>query len=64
MKESKSAQKHLVPAKEHLESNEKIIDYTDGMYDSEILVQDTIRNGVLIATNKRVLFYGKKMMDI
>jgi len=48
-------------AKEHLENGEEILAVVLGAYETEILGQDSVRNGVLIATNKRVVFYGKKM---
>lgn len=62
IKNSKPALKNIEGAREHLENNEEIIDYLFGMYDSKILGEDTKRNGVLVATNKRVIFYGKKML--
>ncbi len=62
IKTGKVAIKNLDGAKEHLEPGEKIIDYIFGMHDSELLKKDTKTNGVLIATDKRVIFYGKRMI--
>ena len=62
VKNGKTAIKNLNGAKEHFEDDEELLDYIFGMYDSKLLKNDTKTNGVLIATNKRVIFYGKKMI--
>jgi hypothetical protein len=31
-----------------------------GAYESKIMGKDTVRNGVFVATEKRIVFYGKK----
>lgn len=56
----KSIAKQLDGVKEHLEHGEEILKYLFGIYDSKMLGEKTKRNGILIATNKRVVFYGKK----
>lgn len=48
-------------AKEHLEPGEDIIAAVLGAYESKIMGSDTNRNGVFLATNNRIVFYGKKM---
>lgn len=58
---SKKFEKLKKEAMSHLEQGEEIITAVMGAYESEILGQDTVRNGVFLATNKRVVFYGKKM---
>ena len=62
VKNGKTAIKNLNGAMEHFEDDEELIDYIFGMYDSKLLKNDTKTNGVLIATNKRVILYGKKMI--
>jgi Bacterial PH domain/Short C-terminal domain len=49
-------------AQEHLDQDEQIIASVLGAYESKIMGRDTVRNGVFLATDKRILFYGKKMM--
>ncbi|CZQ83564.1 Hypothetical protein Tpal_461 [Trichococcus palustris] len=61
IKTGKSTIKILNDAKNHFEDNEELIDYVSGVYDAKLLNADTKISGVLIATNKRVLAYGKKM---
>lgn len=46
----------------HLDSNEKVVATVMGAYESKIMGKDTVRNGVFIATDKRIVFYGKKML--
>lgn len=57
---SKKFEKLKKEAMSHLEQGEEIIAAVMGAYESKILGQDTVRNGVFLATNKRVVFYGKK----
>ncbi|MBH9965598.1 PH domain-containing protein [[Bacillus] enclensis] len=47
-------------AQEHLESGEKITHSVLGAYESKIMGKDTVRNGAMLATNQRILFYGKR----
>ncbi|MEX2411339.1 MAG: PH domain-containing protein [Candidatus Paceibacterota bacterium] len=49
-------------AKEHLDPNETIEAIVMGAYETEILGADSVRNGIIIATNKRLVFYAKKLM--
>lgn len=46
-------EKILEESKQHLEPNEEIINWISASYDS--------KHGVLVATDKRALFYGKKL---
>lgn len=52
--------KNLNLLNEHLDTGEKVEVWVDGMYETSILGSDTIRRGVMAATNKRVIFYAKK----
>ena len=48
-------------AKEYLNPNEEVVAIVMGAYETEILGEDSVRNGILIATNKRLVFYAKKL---
>jgi len=48
-------------AKEHLELGEEIIIGIKGSYETKILGNDSTRSGILLATNKRIIFYAKKL---
>ncbi|MNB67242.1 hypothetical protein D3C81_309200 [compost metagenome] len=45
----------------HLEAGEKNIAAVMGAYECKIMGKDTLRNGVFLATDRRIFFYGKKM---
>jgi hypothetical protein len=47
-------------AKEHLEPGEAIKAAVAGTYETKIMGSDTVRSGILIATDRRVVFYAKK----
>lgn len=53
--------KLLSSAKEHLEPNEQVLAVILGAYETKLMKNDTVRNGIFIATEKRVVFYAKKM---
>lgn len=53
--------KLIEKAKEHFEPNENVIAAVLGAYETKIMGQDSQRNGILIASNKRLLFYAKKL---
>lgn len=57
---SKKYEKVLTEGKKHLETGEEVIASVFGAYESKIMGKDTLRNGVFMATDKRVVFYGKK----
>lgn len=60
-KKSKKHIKFIEHAKDLLDNNEEILYSVFGAYETEMLGQDTIRNGIFLATNKRLFFYGKKL---
>lgn len=45
----------------HLDPNEKIAASVLGAYETKIMGSNTVRNGVFLATDRRVFFYAKKM---
>lgn len=49
-------------AKEHLESDETIHAVLLGQYEIKLLGQDSIRRGIFIATDHRVVFFAKKLI--
>jgi hypothetical protein len=53
--------KLLGQAKEHLEQSEQAISAVLGTYEAKVLGQDSVRTGMLIATDHRVVFYAKKV---
>lgn len=53
--------KLLKAAHEHFDKEEQPLAVVLGAYESKILNKDTVRNGIFIATEKRVIFYAKKM---
>ncbi len=53
--------KDLVKAKEHLHPNESIVQWSNGLCESKILGKETKRNGIVVATNKRVFIFVSKM---
>lgn len=53
--------KQLDGLKSHLEPGEIVNGAVFGIYETEILGSDTVRNGVLAATDRRLIFYAKKM---
>jgi len=55
------ADKLLEQAKRHLEPGEIVRAGVMGAYETKIMGSDSVRNGVLIATDRRVVFYAKKL---
>jgi hypothetical protein len=53
--------KLLGQAREHLGQGEEVISAVLGTYEAKVLGQDSVRTGLLIATDHRVVFYAKKM---
>jgi hypothetical protein len=51
----------LDKSKEHLDQNEIPQAVVMGEYESEVLGKDSIRSGIFIATDRRVVFFGKKL---
>lgn len=54
--------KNLNAALEHLESGESIKASIGGTYDCKIMGEDSVRSGIFAATEKRVIFFAKKLM--
>lgn len=54
-------QKSLLLVNEHLEKGEKIQASVYGAYETKIIGQDSVRNGVLVGTDRRVVFFSKKL---
>jgi len=48
-------------AKEHLQVDEEIKHIISGQYETKILGKDSIRKGIFLATNKRLVFFAKKI---
>jgi hypothetical protein len=46
--------------KKHLEPGEDVKFSVMGAYESKIMGKDTVRNGVFLATNNRIVFFGKR----
>ena len=55
------ADKLLAQAKAHFGVGESALALVSGAYETKIGNHDTLRNGILIATNQRLVFYAKKM---
>ena len=53
--------KNLKNLEEHLDQDETVQFSCFGLYDTTSLGAETWRNGVLAATNKRVIFFAKKL---
>lgn len=54
-------EKILAIAKGKLDSDEQILASVMGAYEAKLMGKDTLKNGIFIATDKRVVFYGPKM---
>lgn len=53
--------KLLDQAKDHLEAGEEVVAAVQGTYETKKMGNDWTRPGVLMATQKRLVFYAKKM---
>ena len=53
--------KLLERAKEHFDEGEQPLQTVLGAYETKIMGRDSVRNGILIATDHRLLFYAKKL---
>jgi len=47
---------------EHLDSGETIHESIFGVYEGKLMGADVIRDGIFVVTEKRVIFYAKKLM--
>lgn len=45
----------------HLDPGEEVVATVIGVYETKILGQDAVRNGIFSATSKRLMFYAKKL---
>jgi Bacterial PH domain/Short C-terminal domain len=52
--------RQLKRALDHLEDDEEVLASVAGVYQGELLGADIPRNGLLIATERRLVFYAKK----
>lgn len=57
---NKKISKQLKFAQEHLEPGEKVIEGVFGVYETKSLGNDTVKNGIFLATDRRLFFYGKR----
>lgn len=48
-------------AQAHLEAGEEILAAVVGSYETKRMGQDSVRAGALIATDRRVVFFAKKL---
>ena len=55
--------KLLHSAKGHLESDEKILAYVMGTHEAKLMGKDTVRSGIFIATDTRLVFFSSKMFN-
>lgn len=53
---------NLKAVQEHLDEGETIIESCFGAYECKSMGQDTVRNGIFLVTEKRVVHFGKKLM--
>lgn len=51
----------ITQASSHLDAAEQVLGAVQGTYETKMLGNDTVRAGVLIATDRRVVFYAKKL---
>lgn len=54
--------KLLKQAGEHFDKEEHALQTVLGVYETKIMGGDSVRDGILIATDQRLLFYAKKMI--
>lgn len=52
---------NLKAVQEHLDQGEKIYAAVYGAYEAKVMGASSLRNGVFIATDKRLIFFGKKL---
>ena len=54
--------KLLQQLRPHLEENEKVEQAVLGTYESKLMGKDTVRPGILAASDQRLIFFAKKVM--
>ena len=57
----RAATKQFEAVREHLDPGEQVLAYVFGAYEVEILGKGSARNGIFLATNRRLLFFAKKL---
>src|SRR5690625_4415112 len=60
-KVSRKLKKLMQQSKEHLDPDEEILHSVLGVYETKILGSESVRSGAFLATNKRLVFYAKKL---
>lgn len=53
--------KLLGHARGHLDSDEQIVEAIQGTYETKIMGSDSVRTGSLLATDRRLVFFAKKL---
>jgi hypothetical protein len=53
--------KLIAQAREHLEEGEDVVSAVQGTYETKIAGSDSVRKGAFIATDRRLVFYAKKL---
>ena len=53
--------KLLEPARGHLDPGEQVLAAIQGTYETKIMGSDSVRAGILLATQTRIVFYAKKL---
>src|SRR5215207_7322140 len=56
-----SYKKLLDLAQQHLDPDEQILASVVGAYETNVLGSNTVRNGMFAATDRRVIFYSKRL---
>ena len=54
--------KNLELVQEHLQQGEEIKSSLFGAYECKVMGNDSVRNGIFIATDRRIVFFAKKLM--
>lgn len=57
----KKIEKLKAQVKDHLDENEEVIATVMGTYVGKMLGEKVLKEGIFVATNKRLVFFGKKM---
>ncbi len=55
------AAKNLEHLQPHLEVGERVEAYVEGSYETKIMGSDSVRKGILAATDRRMVFFAKKV---
>lgn len=53
-------EKNLELIKPHLKSGENIKSSVFGAYETKVMGNDSVRNGIFVATESRIVFFAKK----